>query len=151
SAQRSVLIDAMDTFIKTSRGQSGQFKLRGQQLQNGPTAQLCVIIPVYKDAIATLTCIESVLHHRDAELHRVVLVNDCSPDEDMAALLGSYRENKNLFILTNETNLGFVKSANRAMSFCEPHDVLLLNSDTVIFNGALDELWRVAYSAADVG
>jgi hypothetical protein len=145
--QQSVLSDAMDAFIRTSRDRAGQFRLSGRRRKRGRTAQLCVIIPVYRDVVITSTCIESVLRHRNPDIHRIVLVNDCSPDEGMTEVRNNFSMHRNIFLLTNARNLGFVKTVNRAMQFCEPHDVVLLNSDTVIFAGALDELWHVAYSS----
>ena len=69
----------------------------------------------------------------------------------MAALLNLYSSEPNIFLLTNEQNLGFIKSVNRALDFCKQGDVLILNSDTRLFEGGLDELLRVAHSADDIG
>ena len=78
-------------------------------------------------------------------------MNDCSPEPEMANLMASYLGQPKLHVLTNEQNLGFVKSANRGLKFCVEGDVILLNSDTRVFESAFDELWRVAYSSADIG
>ena len=81
----------------------------------------------------------------------MILVNDCSPDTGMATLLNSYLSEPNVFLLVNEQNLGFIKSVNRALDFCKQGNVLILNSDTRVFEGGLDELLRVAHSADDIG
>jgi len=69
----------------------------------------------------------------------------------MASVLAGYLGQPNLHVLTNQQNLGFVKSVNRGMKFCEWGDVILLNSDALVFEGGFDELWRVAHSARDIG
>lgn len=48
--------------------------------------------------------------------------------------------------LTNPHNLGFLRSANRGMeeAVAAGRDVLLLNSDTIVFPGAIAEMVRVA-------
>ncbi|HEV2362708.1 MAG TPA: glycosyltransferase [Caulobacteraceae bacterium] len=113
--------------------------------------RLNVIIPIYKDVALTKRCIVSVLRSRNPERDRVVLVNDCSPDEGMAGMLAEFEDEENLYLLNNAENLGFVKSVNRAIAFCGAGDVLLLNSDTEMFAGGLDELYAVAHAGANIG
>ncbi len=42
-----------------------------------------VVIPVYRGVELTRACVESVLLHSGEALGRVLLVNDCGPDEGM--------------------------------------------------------------------
>jgi glycosyltransferase involved in cell wall biosynthesis len=53
-------------------------------------------------------------------------------------------------VLTNAAHCGFVQSVNRALTFCRG-DVLLLNSDTRLFAGSIDELWQAAQSDPRIG
>ena len=69
----------------------------------------------------------------------------------MAAMLQRFVREPNLFLLNNDANLGFIRSVNRALSFCGSEDVLLLNSDTRVYPGAISRLWEIAHSAADIG
>lgn len=114
-------------------------------------ARVNIIIPVYRDVETTRACIESALACRAGQDDWIVLVNDHSPLPDMEALLGAYAGARHVQLLRNEKNLGFVKSVNRALSFCSEGDVLLLNSDTRLYPGGPAEMQRVAYSAADIG
>ncbi len=113
--------------------------------------RLNVIVPIYQDVTMTRACIESVLECRSPGKDRLILINDHSPEIGMVGLLASYTGMPNVFVLTNSHNLGFVQSVNRGLSFCGEGDVVLLNSDTRLFPGALSELWNVAHTAPDIG
>jgi GT2 family glycosyltransferase len=113
-----------------------------------------LIIPFYRTANLVSTLVES-LQRVGAELERlrcsVVLINDSPDDLDLQACLpGAVRELSSLVpceLVTNPCNLGFIASANLALrrALEQRHDVILLNSDTIVSRGALAELQRVAY------
>ena len=54
-------------------------------------------------------------------------------------------------LLRHRRNLGFTASANAGIRAAAGRDVVLLNSDTLVAPGWLEELRTVAYSAADIG
>ena len=99
-----------------------------------------IIVPVYKGHSDTLACIASVLLSKNETEFELILIDDGSPDEALVRdleLLSTY----GLFtFLRNETNLGFVKTVNRGMQLHPKRDVLLLNSDTLVFNNWLDRI-----------
>lgn len=105
-----------------------------------------VVVPVYKDVPITIACLESVLAHSGAALDRLTVVNDASPEPEMAASLSILeRRDRRVEVVTNESNLGFVRTCNRALER-RRGDVVLLNSDTRVVAGWLDELIAVAYT-----
>ncbi|WPB78937.1 glycosyltransferase [Archangium violaceum] len=109
--------------------------------------QADVVIPIYADVALTRACIESVLGHTGEALGTLILVNDRSPDPEMAPMLRELRErHPQVVLLENEQNQGFVGSANRGMAV-RTRDVVLLNSDTLVTGGWLTELLDVAYSS----
>ncbi len=69
----------------------------------------------------------------------------------MADMLDAYDGQRNVFVLTNASNLGFIQTVNRGLSFAAGADVLLLNSDTVVHAGAFDALIGVAYGQSEIG
>jgi GT2 family glycosyltransferase/glycosyltransferase involved in cell wall biosynthesis len=111
---------------------------------------LDVIIPVYKGLRETKACIEGVLASSCASDFRVVAVNDCSPEPELTDYLRGLARDKKITLIENSQNLGFVCSANRAMEASD-RDVVLLNSDTLVFNGWLDRLARCAFSDQKTG
>ncbi len=79
----------------------------------------------------------------------IIAVND-SPDD--AALTALLREKAAagrpvpVHLVENPRNLGFVRSANTGLALAmeRRHDALLLNSDTLVFPGAISEIRRVS-------
>ncbi len=152
-AERSVLQAALAEFTESRRRGSDYAVLKQARPTHRGDAvrRLSVIIPIYRDVAVTRACIDSVLRQRNPEADAVILLNDCSPDAGMADMLEPFAQVPNVFLLSNPQNCGFVQSVNRALGFCRSGDVVLLNSDTLIFDGGLDELWRAANSANDIG
>lgn len=91
-----------------------------------------VIIPVYKGLGFTRKCVESVLAAKTSIQHRVIVINDCSPEAEVNAYIESLQNHPDLMVLQNPENLGFVKTVNSGMRLSQTHDVLLLNSDTEV-------------------
>ena len=107
-----------------------------------------IIVPVYNAYDFVFNCIKSVLKHTDLNTHTLLLINDRSPDKNIFPMLKKYKEenqDKNIVVLENEENLGFVKTANRGMLYSN-NDVILLNSDTEVTNKWIQKLQKCAYS-----
>ncbi len=105
-----------------------------------------VVVPAYRGVAESLACLHSVLASGDRIAHRVVVIDDCSPEPALTAALQNLAADGRVVYLRNETNLGFVGTANRGLALPGGGDVLLLNSDTVVPPGFLDRLYRAAYS-----
>lgn len=110
-----------------------------------------VVVPIYNARDWTRRCLESVLRHGSGDF-RLVAIDDCSSDrgvmDDLRALAARDRR---VAILENPSNLGFVGTANRGMRQAKGRDVLLLNSDTEVFGGFLDQLRSAAYAHEETG
>jgi len=122
----------------------------------GKEAAACairVIIPFYRTPKLVAPLFRSLLNCA-SELNElgctVVAVNDSVDDAPMGKLLRQYVAELNsktpCILQTNEVNLGFVKTMNASMrgAISDGCDVLLLNSDTVVFPGAFREMVRVS-------
>jgi len=109
-----------------------------------------VIIPVYRDYAATKACLDALEVEGSRIARHVTVIDDCSPDAEIRALVEE-RATRGLFTLVrNEENLGFARSVNRVLKRVVQCDVLLLNADTVLPRGAIDRLALAAYSEARV-
>ena len=117
----------------------------------GGRAPVDVVIPVYNAPADLARCVDSVLAHTHGA-HRLVLIDDASPDPAIAAYLAGLaaRALPQVVLLRNDENLGFTGTANRGMRLSRA-DVVLLNSDTIVTAGWLDALARCAASDPRIG
>jgi len=110
-----------------------------------------IIVPVYKGFDDTIECIDSVLDNAVVCSHELIVINDASPDEKLAKYLRQYSLQRNFTFIENDINLGFVGTVNRGMLLHPDRDVVLLNSDAVVFNDWLDRMRHSAYQAKSIG
>jgi hypothetical protein len=111
---------------------------------------VAILILTWNGLEYTRACLDSLRAHTDVGGRvKVFVVDNGSTDGTLAYLRGLTW----IALIENGRNLGFVKGNNIGIAAAPAdHDVLLLNNDTVIEqDGWLDEMQRVAYSAADVG
>ncbi|HSW37365.1 MAG TPA: glycosyltransferase family 2 protein [Candidatus Saccharimonadales bacterium] len=110
---------------------------------------ITIVVPVYGDWESLSTCIDSLLEHVDVK-QTVILVNDCGPDVEMMEnnILAKIKGRANYHYYRNPQNLGFVKTCNRAVYELDKtsNDILLLNSDTKVTAGFLEEMVSVLYA-----
>ncbi|MBM3684695.1 MAG: glycosyltransferase, partial [Actinobacteria bacterium] len=110
-----------------------------------------VVVPVFGAADDTTACLASVLGSTSGVRFEVVVVDDASPDPVLAAHLDELAARGRITLLRNEVNVGFVVSCDRAMALHPDRDVVLLNSDTLVFDGWLDRLCGAAAQDPSVG
>jgi len=112
-----------------------------------------IVVPIYNAYEYTVECIKSVIKYTDLETHRLLLINDKSPDERILPTLKKFSEENsklNIIVLENEENLGFVKTVNKGMKYSDENDVLLLNSDTEVTKNWLDKIIKCAYTNSHI-
>ena len=113
-------------------------------------APIDIVVPVYRGLHETLACIHSVLSTAGEHAH-VVVVDDATVDATLAAALDDLSATGRIILLRNESNLGFVRSVNRVLAMNSGQDIVLLNSDTLVFDDWLRRLRAAAYSEPRVG
>ena len=107
-----------------------------------------IVVPVYNAYEFTEECIKSILRNTDLKKHSLILINDKSPDEKILPMLKKYQQenqDKNIVVLENEVNLGFVGTVNKGMQYSK-NDVILLNSDTEVTKNWIEKISQCAYS-----
>lgn len=109
-----------------------------------------MIVPVYRDLQTTRACVESVLAAPVSIPFELVVVDDASPEDELATWLRQQAGAGRLTLLRNDSNRGFVASVNRGMSLHPDRDVVLLNSDTEVANDWLDRIVRCADGAPKI-
>ena len=95
-------------------------------------APVDIIVPVYRDLAATRRCLESVFNAADPLMGRVIVINDASPEPELADYCSCLTADVDLVLTAHQSNKGFVASVNEGMRLAEDRDVIILNSDTEV-------------------
>lgn len=90
-----------------------------------------IIIPVY-NGYEFLPALFDSIKANTTSAYRLIVVNDCSPDERVKPyLLERLTEHPSAIFIDHEVNLGFLKSVNEAHTYISNH-FLILNTDTEV-------------------
>ena len=111
--------------------------------------RVSVIILCWNRWDLTSRCLESIRRCTDLTDVDVIVVDNGSRDETATAL----PEYAWVRAVRSETNLGFVRGNNLALTLTDPtSDVFLLNNDTEVLEpGWLERLQEAAHAAPDIG
>ena len=116
-----------------------------------------IIIPVYKNMEMTGRCLASLFDNINEIFEydpRVIIVNDSPDDKETSDYLDAYAsKNNNIILLKNKENRGFVYSVNAGLelSRSEGRATILVNSDTITFEGTLINLVNAANKDPQIG
>jgi GT2 family glycosyltransferase len=120
---------------------------------------LVIVVCHYRHPELARRMLESMVQIRDELIKcsaELFIVNDSPDDRELDCVLKSYASELGsvaLRIVNNKENLGFVKSSNLGMRYAigKRADILLLNSDALLYPGTLEELRSVAYTDPMIG
>ena len=121
--------------------------LDGLSFQPVANPVVSIIIPTYGNLKYTAMCLRSISANLPEATVEVIVAEDASGDQQMAALRGV----PGLRYVEHPENMGFLRSCNRAAEMALGQYVYLLNNDTEVTAGWLDALLRVFESKADAG
>lgn len=107
-----------------------------------------VAIPIYNAVDDVLECVSSLLSHTPVSIP-IIAVDDCSPDTQIKIRLSAIDDARFLYIRKPE-NKGFVDTVNLIFSATQPHDVVVINSDTVFPANWLERLQTAAYHRSNI-
>jgi GT2 family glycosyltransferase len=119
-------------------GKSTSVQPAGDQLP-----ELSILVISYNTAELTLACLDSVVAETRATAYEIIVVDNASSDASADAIAAAHPEVR--LIRSNE-NMGFARANNVAAQIAKGDLLLLLNPDTVVFDGAIDRL--IAFAKA---
>src|SRR5688572_1203216 len=96
---------------------------------------LSIIIVSYNTKDLTVECIQSVFDNVKTINFEIIVVDNASADKSVSEIKTRFPSVK-LHALTE--NLGFSKANNKGIELAKGRYVLFLNSDTVVYPGALE-------------
>jgi len=101
-----------------------------------------IIIPVYNGLELIKKLLVSIRKNTDMP-YRLILIEDKSTDPKISSYLKSQTKSfKNTVLISNDKNLGFVKSVNKGFSLVKSEFFILLNSDTEVPKNWLPRMIR---------
>jgi O-antigen biosynthesis protein len=106
-----------------------------------------IIIPCYGKPRLTLDCLRSIAKHPPALPFEIIVADDASGDPGVDLL----RYVAGLRLTTNDSNVGFLRSCNRAATIAKGQYLFLLNNDTLVMQGWLEPLLEVFKKFPEAG
>jgi GT2 family glycosyltransferase len=99
-----------------------------------------IIVPAFGQAEVTANCLIAIARTlKLCETTAEVILMDDASDQDLREVFQHFR---GLKVFRNETNLGFLKTCNRAVGLASGKDIVLLNNDTIPTGRWLDHLFN---------
>ena len=109
-----------------------------------------IILPIYNGYDYLCQCIDSIFRNTDLNFHSLILMDDKSTNDRIRGYLKQIdTKGKNIEIIYNDQNMGFVKTVNKGMRLTK-EDIVLLNSDTIVTKGWIEKMQRAAYSGPKI-
>lgn len=124
---------------------ANQKRWRIPQFEERP--RVTVIIPVYNGLHFTLGALESIARFPARTPFEVIVADNVSDDRTQEVL----SRRSDIRYVRNPNNLGFLRSCNRAATFARGEFIFLLNNDTLVAPGWLDELIAAFGNFGDAG
>lgn len=100
--------------------------------------QVSIIIVNYNTKHLTADCIDSIIAKTSEVEYEIILVDNASSDGSQAKFSSDGR----ILFLEAGDNLGFGKANNLGAQHAKGDYIFFLNSDTLLLNNAIYEMWR---------
>jgi GT2 family glycosyltransferase len=117
-------------------------------VDGGPASSLpvSIVIPAFGGAPQLADCLESLSRHAPAGCE-VLVADDATPGDSVFDVVRTFGARMPVSYERRSANLGFVENCNEAIRsvLSSGNDVLLLNSDTQVTAGFLEEMWEVLH------
>lgn len=109
--------------------------------------RVSIIIPVYNQFGYTYNCLKSILENTQDVSYEIIIGNDCSTD--LTAKIQKIVSN--IRVVTNKTNLRFLRNCNHAASFAKGEFIFFLNNDTQVHANWLSSLVELMDKDESIG
>ena len=110
---------------------------------------LSVVIVNYQTFELTKNTVNSIFEYDYPFSYEIIVVDNASADDSLSKLQ-DYFKDKVKFIASSE-NRGFAAGNNQALNVANGRYVLLLNSDTIVWENTLENIYDYMEKHSDVG
>jgi len=107
---------------------------------------------VYNSPRYLRRCLNSIFNSTNEDFFNIILVDDQS-DQFTKETISEFQENHKdiIEVISNKTNLGYVKSANAGIRKSVSENVVLVNSDVLVTNGWLKKFESALINDPSIG
>jgi GT2 family glycosyltransferase len=118
-------------------GLVGRMQRMSEAADDGRPIEASIIIPAFEHVEYTIAAVISLLEHAPSTRYEIIIGNNVSSDEtaDVFTAVGGV-----LRCITHQANEGFIRNCNLSARNAFGEYIVLLNNDTLILDGWLDEL-----------
>lgn len=110
--------------------------------------KLSIIIVNWNGKPVLEDCLTSIYSNRPAFSFEVIVVDNDSRDDSVGMIQTLFPE---VYVVRNAQNLGFAAGNNRGFAVARGRYVLLLNNDTIVLPGALEDSVQFLDDHSDIG
>lgn len=107
-----------------------------------------IVVPVYNQLAFTLACIHSVLSSKTRYSYEIIVADDRSTDRTTEIFSNGVGRVRHVLAAQNQ---GFIRNCNNAAKQAKGRYLVLLNNDTIVMPGWLDELIEPLDQHPDIG
>ena len=107
-----------------------------------------IVVPVYNQLAFTLACLHSVLSSNTRYSYEIIVADDRSTDRTTEIFSNGVGRVRHVL---SEQNQGFIRNCNTAAKQAKGRYLVLLNNDTIVMPGWLDELIEPLDKHPDIG
>lgn len=113
--------------------------------------RITIIVPVFNALNELKDCIKSVFSHTKHPRWRLLVIDDCSTDQNVRHYLQNLQQHECVDVIYNETNIGYTKTVNKALKASANDNVILLNSDAEVTPNWLVALLIAGFKNKSIG
>lgn len=110
--------------------------------------QISILIVNYNTSELLINCIKSIYERTNSVEFEIIVVDNHSSDDSVYKVRKVFPKVR---IIENNQNIGFAKANNQAINESTGEVILLLNSDTIVLDGAIEKSFRFLRDHPDAG
>lgn len=113
--------------------------------------RISIIIPNYESLKELKECVETILSLNSGNMVDIIIVDNNS-SVVVKEYLNKLESNEMIKIIYNNVNYGFTYAVKQGIDFSDENtDILILNNDAILTEGALEHMQKGAYSYNNCG
>jgi GT2 family glycosyltransferase len=120
-------------------------------MTNSKNVDVSVIVVNYRTKNQTKDCIDSVIKFTQKLSYEIIVVDNSCDKLEFDFLYDTFKQNAFVKILNADRNLGFGQANNLAASFATGKYILFLNSDTLIIDNSIFNLFSCISKNSSIG